>query len=96
MSKLSKGLKKVEKKISNIVPHQHSEDRRLANQEVSEQIDLYKKQKELMDSEAKRVEFERKQQQDKVSRKQISSARHAYRQPGFMDEQSSGYDNTLA
>jgi len=95
MSKLSKWLKKAEKAISNVITHQHSADRRAANQAVAEQIDYYKKAKEEIAAESKRVEEDRASQKDKIAKKQIKSARHAYRAPGFMDEASSGYNDTL-
>lgn len=95
MSKLSKWLKKAERAISNVIPHQHSADRRAANQAVAEQIDYYQKQKEEMAKESKRVEDERNAEKQKVSEKQIRSARRAYRSPGFMDEASSGYSDKL-
>jgi hypothetical protein len=95
MSKLSKWLKKAEKAISNVIPHQHSEDRRLANQAVTEQIDYYQKQKEEMAKESKRVDEDRAKEKTKIAEKQIRSARRAYRSPGFMDEASSGYGDTL-
>jgi hypothetical protein len=95
MSKLSKWLKKAERAISNVIPHQHSADRRAANQAVKEQIDFYQQQKEEMAKESKRVEDERNQQKTKIAEKQIKSARRAYRAPGFMDEASTGYSDTL-
>lgn len=95
MSKLSKWLKGAEKAISNAIPHQHSADRRAANEAVAEQIDFYKKQKEEMAAEKIRIEGERAAEKDKIGKKQIKSARRAYRAPGFLDEASEGYGNTL-
>lgn len=95
MSKLSKWLNKAESAISNVIPHQHSADRRAANQAVAEQIDYYQKQKEEIAKESKRVEEDRAQEKTKIAEKQIRSARRAYRSPGFMDEASSGYSDTL-
>lgn len=95
MSKLSKWLKGAERAISNAIPHQHSADRRAANQAVAEQIDFYQKQKADMAEEKARVEGERAAEKDKIAKKQIKSARRAYRAPGFLDEASEGYSNTL-
>jgi hypothetical protein len=95
MSKLSKWLKGAERAISNAIPHQHSADRRAANQAVAEQIDFYQKQKADMAEEKTRVEGERAAEKEKISKKQIKSARRAYRAPGFLDEASEGYGNTL-
>ena len=95
MSKLSKWLKKAEKAISNVIPHQHSADRRQANEAVAEQISYYKTQKEEIAKESKRVDEDRAAEKSKIAQKQIRSARRAYRAPGFMDEASSGYSDTL-
>ena len=95
MSKLSKWLKKAERAISNIIPHQHSADRRAANQAVAEQIDYYKTQKEEIAKESARVDEDRNAQKNKIGEKQLRTAKRAYRAPGFMDEASSGYSDTL-
>lgn len=87
--------KSIEKHISNIIPHQHSADRRAANQAVAEQIDFYQKQKAELESESKRVEDERTQEKKKVADKNIKSMRRAYRAPGFMDEANPGMSETL-
>ncbi len=95
MSKLSKWLKKAERGISKAIPHQHSADRRAANQAVAEQMDYYQKQKEEISKESKRIEDERTMERQRISEKQIRSARRAYRSPGFMDEANTGYSDTL-
>lgn len=99
MSKLSKWLKKqgksVEKWVSNHVPHQHSSERRAANQAVAEQISYYQQAKEEMASENKRVDDERNQEKKKIAQKQIRSMRRSYRAPGFMDEANPGLSDTL-
>lgn len=95
MSKLSKWLKKAERAISKAIPHQHSADRRQANQAVAEQIDYYKNQKEEIAKESARVEEDRTTQKNKVSEKQLRTAKRAYRAPGFMDEAATGYSDTL-
>lgn len=95
MSKLSKWLKKAERAISNAIPHQHSADRRAANQAVKEQIDYYQKEKEALEKESARVEQEREQERTKVNQKQIKSMRRAYRAPGFMEEANDSYSDKL-
>lgn len=99
MSKLSKFLRKtgksIEKGISNVIPHQHSADRRAANQAVAEQISFYQTSRDLLQNEAKRVDEERTQEKQKIGRKQIRSARNAYRAPGFLEDTSTGYKQTL-
>ena len=95
MSKLSKWLKSAEKAVSNVIPHQHAGDRRAANQAVAEQISYYHDVKEQLASETERTENERNLEKSKIAKKQIQSARRAYRAPGFLDEASSGYQDTL-
>lgn len=95
MSGLSKWLKKAERGISNAIPHQHSADRRAANEAVAEQIDYYQKSKEQMAAETKRVEADRLTEKKKIAAKQIKSARRSYRSPGFMDEATGGLSDTL-
>lgn len=95
MSKLSKWLRGAEKAISNVIPHEHSADRRAANQAVAEQIDFYQKQKEEMAAESKRVEEDRATEKKKIAAKQIKSMRRSYRAPGFMDEAQGGLTDTL-
>lgn len=95
MSKLSKWLKNAEKWVSSHIPHQHSADRRAANQAVAEQISYYQQAKDEMTKETKRVEEERNQEKKKIAEKQIRSMRRAYRAPGFMDEANAGLSETL-
>lgn len=95
MSKLSSGLKSAERWISKSIPHQHSADRRAANQAVAEQIDYYKKAKEEMATESKRTEDERAVGKKKIAEKQIKGMKRAYRSPGFLEEASGDMSSTL-
>lgn len=95
MSKLSKWLKSAEKAISNVIPHQHSADRRAANQAVSEQIGYYQKQKEVMEAESKQINNDREKEKEAVSKQQIKSMRRNYRSPGFLDEAPDRLTDTL-
>jgi len=95
MSTLSKWLKKAEKFVSNIIPHQHSADRRAANAAAAEQIAFYKEQKDMMTKEATRLEGEREQEKRRIAQKQIRSMRRAYRAPGFMESAGSGLSDTM-
>jgi len=95
MSWLSKGFKGIERGISNAIPHQHSADRRAANQAVAEQIDYYQKAKDEMAAESKRVEDERAAGKKKIAEKQIKGMQRAYRSPGFLEETSSNLSNKL-
>lgn len=95
MSKLSSGLKKAERWVSNAIPHQHSAERRAANQAVAEQIDYYKKAKEDIVTETKRAEDERAVGKKKIAEKQIKGMKRAYRSPGFLEEAAGDMGNTL-
>ncbi len=95
MSVLSSGLKKAEKWVSNSIPHQHSAERRAANQAVAEQIDYYKQAKDQMAGEAARAEEERAAGKKKIAEKQIKSMQRAYRSPGFLEEASDGLGSKL-
>lgn len=95
MSTLSKWLKKAEKAISNVIPHQHSADRRAANAAMAEQISFYKEQKDMMTKEATRLESERDSEKKKIAQRQIKSMRRAYRAPGFMDSAGNELSDTL-
>jgi len=95
MSKLSTWLHRTEKKISKAIPHQHSAERRAANQAVAEQIQYYQDAKKEMTEEKKRVEGEREREEDKIGKKKIRAARRAYRAPGFMEEANPALSDTL-
>jgi hypothetical protein len=95
MSWLSKTAKKAERWVSNSIPHQHSAERRAANQAVAEQIDYYQKAKEEIATESKRTEDERAADKKKIAEKQIKSMKRAYRSPGFLEEASGDMGNKL-
>lgn len=88
-------FKKTEKWISTSIPHQHSAERRAANQAVAEQIDYYQKAKDEMSAETKRTEEERAAGKKKIAEKQIKSMKRAYRAPGFLEEASGDMSSTL-
>lgn len=88
-------IRKAEKWVSKHIPHQHTAERRAANQAAAEQISYYKKQKDELAKESKRIEDERSIEKDKVNKKQVKSLRHGFRAPGFMEESSAGYGDKL-
>lgn len=94
MSWLSEGLKVFAFGLGGANLLQSAEDRRSANQAAKEQIDFYQYQKSLLQNDFANAEIERKQNQERINRKQIRSARHAYRSPGFMDESGLGINET--
>jgi len=89
MSVLSKALKKTERGISNLIPHQHSAQRRAEMAATTQQLDLYKSQKDSLAAENARVSSERDVERKKVHEKQIRSMRRSFRSPGFMEGPSS-------
>lgn len=95
MSMFSKALHKIEKGISNVIPHQHSADRRAAMEATQAQIQSYKDQKEQQLKEQERIAAEKKIENAKLNEKSAKAAHIAYRAPGFMEEASTGLSNTL-
>lgn len=94
-SPIAKSLKYGEKKISSVIPHEHSADRREALRATREQIDLYRQQKEMMQQEATRVEGERRSERRRIQEKQIRSRKSAMRSTGFLDEASGSTSDML-
>lgn len=85
MSWLSKGLKKVERSISNLIPHQHSADRRAQMQATKEQMDLYKEQKDTLHKANEDLAKQKDLEQQKINAKQIRSLRRNFRRSsGFL------------
>lgn len=95
MSWLSQGLKKTERAISGVIPHQHSADRRAQMSAVTEQMSLYKTQKDQLHAENERVSQQRASELKKLHEKQIRSMRRRFRAPGFMEGPSSENSETL-
>jgi uncharacterized protein (DUF3084 family) len=95
MSKFSKALKKAERSISNLIPHQHSAQTRAEMAAAKEQLDFYKEQKEAIGKEQERVTQERDTERKKLHEKQIRSMRRSYRSPGFMEGPGDGTADTL-
>lgn len=85
MSKVSKFLKKAERKISATIPHEHTAQRRATIAAAKEQLELYKTQKEELKKESERVSSERDQERKRLHEKQIRSMRRSFRSPGFME-----------
>lgn len=84
MSKLSSGLKSAERAISNVIPHEHSADRRAAMNAAKEQMDYYQQAKQSLHAENERVASERSMEQQKIHEKQIRALRRNFRAPGFL------------
>ena len=86
MSRLSKGLKKVERAIGGLIPHVPAAERRQSMYAAREQMDLYQQQKQMLHDENERVGKQRDLERQKLHEKQIRSLRRAYRSPGFMQQ----------
>lgn len=84
MSWLSSGLKKIEKGISNVIPHAHSADRRASMQAAKEQIDYYKTSKDLAVKSAHDADEQKKTERNKINKDQIRAKQRTYRRGGFM------------
>jgi hypothetical protein len=95
MSWLSQGLKNVERGISNIIPHQHSADRRATMEATKQQIDYYQQAKEELNKNRVEAEEEKKQARQKVNEKEIRARQRLYRRGGFLQEPSAAPKDTL-
>lgn len=62
-----------------------SKQKRAIAQQMADQVNLYKQQTELAESEIARKRDEELQQKRMIQEKQIRSLRHSYRPAGFMD-----------
>lgn len=86
MSKLSKGLKKVERAIGGLIPHQSAYDKRQSMYAAREQMDLYQQQKQMLQEENERIGKQKDLERQKLHEKQIRALRRNYRSPGFMQQ----------
>lgn len=92
MSWLSKGLKKIEGAIAEVIPHQTAQERRAKADAVSS----YYQQKEAAAAEQARIGEQKKAEMLRIQEKQIRSMRRRYRAGGFMQPMSdSGYQEKL-
>lgn len=89
MSWLSKGLKKIERGISNAIPHTHSAERRAQMQATKEQMDYYHDAKEIAHKQADELSKQKDLEREKINQKQIRALRRNIRRPGgFMGTDS--------
>jgi hypothetical protein len=92
MSWLSKGLKKIEGAIAEVIPHQTAQERRAK----ADAISSYYQQKEAAAAEQARIGEQKKAEMLRIQEKQIRSMRRRYRAGGFMQPMSdSGYQEKL-
>lgn len=96
MSQLSKALKKAERGIGKLIPHQSAASKRAEMYAVQEQISLYQQQKAQLHAESERLAGERAQEKRRLHEKQIRALRAGYSRGGFMDSSNtSGPSETL-
>jgi len=84
-------FKKAERWVSKHIPHEHSADRRAANEATKAQMDYYTSAKEDMHKQSENIAREKETEATKIHEKQIRSMRNQFRNPGFMG--SSAEDN---
>lgn len=92
MSWLSKGLKKIEGAIADVIPHQTAQEKRAKADAVSS----YYQQKEAALAEQKRLGELKTAEQNRLQEKQIRALRRKYRAGGFLQPMSdTGYQEKL-
>jgi hypothetical protein len=84
MSRLSKGLKKIESAIADVIPHQSAAERRAK----ADAVNAYYQQKQSALDEQGKVAAQRDIEQRRLQEKQIRSMRRRYRSAGFMEPMS--------
>jgi hypothetical protein len=85
MSKLTAEWRRETRQISNLIPHEHSADRRANLYASREQMQFYQEQKESLHKAAADASTQRATEQHKVHQKQIRALRNSYqRRSGLM------------
>lgn len=79
-------LKKIERGISNIIPHVHSKEKRAAMQATAEQISYYQQAKKDLTEAKTNAENEKKTAQGKINEKMIRAKQRLYKRGGFLQE----------
>jgi predicted ribosome quality control (RQC) complex YloA/Tae2 family protein len=95
MSSLSKVLKKAERSISKLIPHQHSADIRAANAATKAQLDYYQEAKDTMHKQNEEIAQEKAMESQKIHEKQIRAMRNKFRSPGFLGTDTDSNPDTL-
>lgn len=80
MSWLSKGLKKIEGAIANVIPHQTAAERRAK----ADAVQSYYQQKEQALAEQQRIGQEKDFERQRIQEKTIRAMRRKYRAPGLL------------
>lgn len=96
MSRLSKALKKIERKISAVIPHVHSADRRMQMEMAAEQLSLYQQQRQEADRLLSEAKTEREREARRLDQRRIRALRTGSgTRSGFLEAPSSDLSNTL-
>lgn len=78
--------KKIERGISNLIPHEHSRDKRAQMQATKQQMDMYRDMKDQATKAASELNEQKQVELTKLHQKQIRSLRNNYRRhTGFMN-----------
>lgn len=88
MSWLSKGLKKIEGAIADVIPHQSAAEKRMK----TDAINSYYQQKEAALAEQARIGAAKDVESRRIQEKQIRSMRRRYRSSGFLQPMSAESD----
>ena len=78
-------LKNLERGISNLIPHQHSAERRATMNAANEQIQFYKSEKDRLINVASTNKAEKENKRRRINEKEIRSRKRAFKPQGFMN-----------
>jgi hypothetical protein len=88
-------FKKIEKKISNAIPHQHSADKRADMYAAREQMQYYQQQKDSMNAASEKLNLQKQTESEKLHKQQIRGLRSHYKsRSGMMGAPSTDSPNS--
>jgi hypothetical protein len=90
MSQLSVGLKKIERGISSLIPHEGAAEKRANMYATRDQIALYKSQQDELTKKADALSEQTNMERQRVHEKQIRGLRNSYRRRSGLMAASSG------
>jgi len=88
VSWLSKGLKKIEGAIADVIPHQSAAEKRMK----TDAINSYYQQKEAAMAEQSKISAAKDLESRRIHEKQIRSMRRRYKSSGFLQPMSAESD----
>ena len=95
MSWLSKALKKIERKISDVIPHTHSADRRQQMEMAAEQLSLYRQQRQEAEKLLSEMKDEKDREARRLDQRRIRALRGGGTRSGFLEAPTSELSRTL-